>query len=178
MSGLIVPFKGFTPRIAASAFIAPNAALIGEVEIGDNCSIWFSTVLRGDGPGISVGENSNLQDGTVVHVAARGLRATVGRNVTVGHMALLHACEIQDDAFIGMNATVLDGAVVESGAMVAAGAVVTPRKVVRRSELWAGNPAQKLRDLTEKDFESFRRVVAHYVELARAYRVDISKAAE
>ena len=177
MSGLIVPFKGFTPRIARSAFIAPNAALIGEVEIGANCSIWFSTVLRGDGPGISIGENSNLQDGTVVHVAARGLRATVGRNVTVGHMALLHACEIQDESFVGMKASVLDGAVVESGAMVAAGAVVTPGKVVRRGELWAGNPAQKLRDLTEKDFESFRWVVAHYVELARAYGSDTAKAA-
>ena len=134
-------------------------------------------MLRGDGPGISVGENSNLQGGTVVHVAARGLRATVGRNVTVGHMALLHACEVQDDSFIGKNATVLDGAVVESGAMVAAGAVVTPHKVVRRGELWAGKPAQKLRDLTEKDFESFRRNVAH-VELAKAYRSDAVKAAE
>ena len=178
MSGLIVPFKGFTPRIAASAFIAPNAALIGEVEIGANCSIWFSTVLRGDGPGIRIGENSNLQDGTVVHVAARGLMATIGRNVTVGHMALLHACEVQDGAFIGMHATVLDGAVVESEAMVAAGAVVTPRKIVRRGELWAGNPAQKLRDLTEKDFDSFRRIAVQYVELARAYREAPAQAAE
>jgi len=169
MSGLIVPFKGFTPKVANSAFIAPNATLIGEVEIGANCSIWFGVVLRGDGPGIRIGENSNLQDGTVVHVAARGLTATVGRNVTVGHLALLHACEVQDDAFIGMNATVLDSAVVESGAMVAAGAVVTPRKIVRRGELWAGNPAQKLRDLTEKDFESFRRIAAQYVELSKAY---------
>lgn len=170
MSGLIVPFNGFVPRIAASAFIAPNAALIGDVEIGANCSIWFSTVLRGDGPGIVVGENSNLQDGTVVHVAARGLRATVGRNVTVGHMALLHACEIQDDSFIGMKAAILDGAVVESGAMVAAGAVVTSGKVVRRGELWAGNPARKLRDLTEEDYETFRWVIAHYVALAGSYR--------
>ena len=170
MSGLVIPFKGFTPRVAPSAFIAPNATLIGEVEIGANCSIWFNTVLRGDGPGIRIGENTNLQDGTVVHIAARGVMTVIGRNVTVGHMALLHACEIQDDAFIGMRATVLDDAVVESGAMVAAGAVVTPRKVVRRGELWAGNPAQKLRDLTEKDFGSFRRIAAQYVELGRAYR--------
>jgi carbonic anhydrase/acetyltransferase-like protein (isoleucine patch superfamily) len=92
-------------------------------------------------------------------------------------MALLHACEVQDDSFIGKNATVLDGAVVESGAMVAAGAVVTPHKVVRRGELWAGKPAQKLRDPTKKDFESFRRNVAH-VELAKAYRSDAVKAAE
>jgi len=178
MSGLIVPFKGFTPRIAPSAFVAPNATLIGEVEIGANCSIWFGTVLRGDGPGIRIGENSNLQDGTVVHVAARGLMTVVGRNVTVGHMALLHACEVQDGAFVGMHATLLDGVVVESEAMVAAGAVVTPNKVVPRGELWAGNPAQKLRDLTEKDFESFRRVTAQYVELGRAYRGDVVKAAD
>ena len=100
----------------------------------------------------------------------------VGRNVTVGHMALLHACEVQDGAFIGMHATVLDGAVVESEAMVAAGAVVTPRKIVRRGELWAGNPAQKLRDLTDKDFTSFKRIAAQYVGLAKAYRVSPDKA--
>lgn len=169
MSGLIVPVKGFTPKVDKSAFIAPNASLIGDVEIAANASIWFGVILRGDGPGIRVGENSNLQDGTVVHVASRGLMTIVGRDVTVGHMALLHACEVQDGAFIGMHSTVLDGAVVESQAMVAAGAVVTPRKVVRRGELWAGNPAQKLRDLTEKDFETFRRIAAQYVELARSY---------
>lgn len=178
MSGLIVPVKGFTPRVDRSAFIAPNATLVGDVEIAANASIWFGVILRGDGPGIRVGENSNLQDGTVVHVAARGLMTIVGRDVTVGHMALLHACEVQDGAFIGMHSTVLDGAVVESQAMVAAGAVVTPRKVVRKGELWAGNPAQKLRDLTEKDFESFRRIAKGYVELARSYRPEEAKAAE
>jgi gamma-carbonic anhydrase len=169
VSGLIVPHKGFVPRIAPSAFIAPNATLVGDVEIGENASIWFGVILRGDGPGIRIGENSNLQDGTVVHVASRGLMTVVGRNVTVGHMALLHACEVQDGAFIGMHSTVLDGAVVESGAMVAAGALVAPGKIVRRGELWAGNPARKLRDLTEKDFVEFRRIVADYVTLARSY---------
>ena len=178
MSGLIVPFKGFIPKVDSTAFIAPNATLVGEVEIGANCGIWFGCILRGDGPGIIIGENSNLQDGTVVHVARRGLTTRVGRNVSVGHMALLHACEIQDDSFIGMNATVLDGAVVESGAMVAAGAVVTPRKIVRKGELWAGNPAQKLRDINEKDLEMFKRVVLHYIELASGYLPAKQKAAE
>ena len=116
---------------------------MGDVEIGENASIWFGVILRGDGPGIRIGENSNLQDGTVVHIAARGLMTVVGRNVTVGHKALLHACEVQDGAFIGMNSTVLDGAVVESEAMVAAGALVAPGKIVRRGELWAGNPAEE-----------------------------------
>ena len=97
MSGFIVPFRGFVPKVASSAFIAANATLIGDVEIAANASIWFGCILRGDGPGIRVGENSTLQDGTVVHIAARGLMTTVGRDVTVGHMALLHACEIRAD---------------------------------------------------------------------------------
>ena len=179
MSGLIVPHKGFVPKIARSAFIAPNATLVGDVEIGENANIWFGVILRGDGPGIRIGENSNLQDGTVVHVAKRGLMTIVGRNVTVGHMALLHACEVQDGAFIGMHSTVLDGAVVESEAMVAAGAVVTPGKIVRRGELWAGSPARKMRDLTDDDFATFKRIAAEYVSLSRSYMPDeIVKAAE
>ena len=169
MSGLIVPHKGIVPKVDPSAFIVANATLVGDVEIAANASIWFGCILRGDGPGIRVGENSNLQDGTVVHVAARGLMTVVGKNVTVGHMVLLHACEIQDGAFIGMHSTVLDGAVVESQAMVAAGALVTPGKIVRRGELWAGNPARKLRDLTEKDYETFKRIAAGYVALAKSY---------
>ncbi len=178
MSGLIVPFGGFTPRIDRSAFIALNATLVGDVEIAANASIWFGVILRGDGPGIRIGENSNLQDGTVVHVAQRGLMAIVGRNVTVGHLVLLHACEVQDDAFIGMSSTILDGAVVESGAMVAAGAVVTPNKIVRKGELWAGSPARKLRDLTEKDYEMFRRVVAGYVTKSEQYRAGAASTAK
>ena len=175
MSGLIVPHRGFVPKVDPTAFVAVNATLVGDVEIAANASIWFGCILRGDGPGIRVGENSNLQDGTIVHVAARGLMTVVGNNVTVGHMALLHACEVQDGAFIGMHSTVLDGAVVESGAMVAAGALVAPGKIVRRGELWAGNPARKLRDLTEQDDQEFRRVVDGYVRLSRTYAPDLDK---
>lgn len=178
MSGLIVPFGGFVPQVDRSAFIAPNATLVGDVEIGANASLWFGVILRGDGPGIRIGENTNLQDGTVVHIAKRGLMTVVGRNVSVGHMALLHACEVHDDAFIGMHASVLDGAVVESRAMVAAGALVTPGKIVRSGELWAGNPAKKMRDLTEKDFETFQDVVDGYVKLGRRYREGERQAAE
>jgi carbonic anhydrase/acetyltransferase-like protein (isoleucine patch superfamily) len=178
MSGLIVPFGGFAPRVDRSAFVAPNATLVGDVEIGANVSIWFGCILRGDGPGIRIGENSNLQDGTVVHIAKRGLMTIVGRNVSVGHMALLHACEVQDGAFVGMHASVLDGAVVESRAMVAAGALVTPGKIVRSGELWAGNPAKKMRDLTAKDYETFEDVVDGYVKLGRRYMAGERQAAE
>ncbi len=178
MSGLIVPFNGLVRRSTSRPSSRLNATLIGNVEIGANCGIWYGAVLRGDGPPIKIGDNSNIQDGCVIHIAARGVGTTVGRNVTVGHLALLHACEVQDDSFIGMHSTVLDEAVVETGAMVAAGAVVTPRKIVRKGELWAGNPAVKMRDITEKDLESFRRSAAGYVQLAQAYRGDVPKAAE
>jgi carbonic anhydrase/acetyltransferase-like protein (isoleucine patch superfamily) len=169
MSGLIVRHKGLVPKVDPTAFIAANATLVGDVEIAGNASIWFGCILRGDGPGIRVGENSNLQDGTVVHVAARGLMTVVGKNVTVGHRVLLHACEVQDGAFIGMHSTVLDGAVIETEAMVAAGALIPPGKIVRRGELWAGNPGRKLRDLTENDYETFKRIAADYVKLAKSY---------
>lgn len=174
MSGLIVPHRGLVPRVDPTAFIAANATLVGDVEIAANASIWFGCILRGDGPGIRVGENSNLQDGTIVHVAARGLMTVVGKNVTVGHMVLLHACEVQDGAFVGMHSTVLDGAVIEGEAMVAAGALIAPGKVVRRGELWAGNPGRKLRNLTDEDYENFKRIAAGYVSLARSYEPETS----
>jgi carbonic anhydrase/acetyltransferase-like protein (isoleucine patch superfamily) len=172
MSGLIVPHRGFAPKVDPTAFIAANATLVGDVEIAANASIWFGCILRGDGPGIRIGENSNLQDGTIVHVAQRGLMTIVGKNVTVGHMVLLHACEVQDGAFVGMHSTVLDGAVIESGAMVAAGALIAPGKIVRHGELWAGNPGRKLRNLTDEDYRNFRRVVDGYVKLSRTYGLD------
>ena len=178
MSGLLVPFLNHKPIVHDTAWIAPNATLIGEVEIGAHAGIWYNVVLRGDGPGIKIGENTNIQDGVVIHVSSGRKGTVVGKNITVGHLALLHACEVQDDAFIGMHSTVLDEAVVETGAMVAAGAVVTPRKIVRKGELWAGNPAVKMRDITEKDIESFRRSAAAYVRLGQRYREDRPKAAE
>lgn len=170
MSGLIIPFLNHKPIIDPSAWIAPNATVIGEVEIGAHAGIWFNTVLRGDGPGIKIGDNTNIQDGVVIHVSTGRSGTVVGRNVTVGHLALLHACIIEDDAFIGMHSTVLDGAVVESGAMVAAGAVVTPNKRVCKGELWAGNPAKKIRDINERDLMVFKMSAMHYVELAKTYR--------
>ncbi|HTE80315.1 MAG TPA: gamma carbonic anhydrase family protein [Reyranella sp.] len=135
MSGLIVPHKGLVPRVDPTAFIAANATLVGDVEIAANASIWFGVILRGDGPGIRIGESSNLQDGTVVHVAQRGLMTVVGKNVTVGHMGLLHACEVQDGAFVGMHSTVLDGAVIESEAMVTAGALIPPGTTTEASDM-------------------------------------------
>lgn len=166
---LILPYKGITPQIDPSAFVAANAAIVGDVTIGAESGIWFNCTLRGDVNKIIIGARSNIQDGTVIHESSFGLPCVIGDDVTVGHMALLHACTVGDGAFIGMKACVMDGAVVEAGAMVAAGALVAPGKRVPAGQLWAGSPARFMRDLTDKDREMMRWSAAHYVKLAKDY---------
>ncbi len=170
MSGLILPYKGISPTIDASVYIAPTATVIGDVVIGPDTSIWFGCTVRGDVNEIRIGARTNIQDGTVIHVAAAGQGTYIGDDISVGHMALLHACTIDSGSFIGMKACIMDGAHVESGAMVAAGALVTPGKRVRTGELWAGSPARPIRNLTEKDLDFFPLNVRNYVALAGAYR--------
>ncbi|PZO87597.1 MAG: gamma carbonic anhydrase family protein [Micavibrio aeruginosavorus] len=170
MSGLILPYKGIMPRIHASAWVAPNACIAGDVEIGEDSSIWFGVQMRGDVHVIRIGSRTNIQDGTIIHVT-RGVSGThIGDGVTIGHKALLHACTIEDNAFVGMGVIVLDEAVVESGAMLAAGAVLTPKKRVPKGELWAGNPARKMRDLTQADIDFFPVSADNYVRLAKEYK--------
>lgn len=164
-----MPFKGVSPKIGQDVFIAPTAAVIGDVAIGDRSSIWFGVTLRGDVHEIRVGSGTNIQDGTVVHVTGGKFGAYIGDNVTIGHNATIHACRLEDGAFIGMGAIVLDGAVVEGGAMVAAGAVVTPGKRVRRGEMWSGTPAKLMRQLSPDEIKAFAWSAPHYVEEAAHY---------
>lgn len=174
MSGLIRPYKGKTPKIHPSAFIAETAVVIGDVEIGPDTSIWYGAVIRGDVNHIRIGANTNIQDGTVIHVDAegehwQGIPTIIGDNVTVGHKALLHACTIESNAFVGMGSIVLDGAVVEEGAMLAAGAVLTPKKRIPKGQLWAGSPAKLFRELTKEQTDYFRISADHYAWLAKQY---------
>jgi len=178
MSGLILPFGNLVPKIAGDAFIAANATVIGDVEIGAESGIWFGCVVRGDGNSIRIGARTNIQDGTVIHVNAErdggrgavGWRTTIGSDITVGHMALLHACTLEDGAVVGMKAVVMDDCVVEGQGMVAAGALLTPGKRVRKGELWAGSPAKLMRQMSAAEFEYLTYSARHYVELAAAYR--------
>ena len=172
MAGLILPYKGILPRIHPSVFVADGAVIIGDVEIGAESAVWFNCVIRGDVNEIRIGERTNIQDGTIVHVTGGKLGTFIGSDITIGHGAILHACTLEDGCFIGMGAIVLDGAVVESGAMVAAGAVVTPGKRVRTGELWGGNPARLLRELSEQDRAFFPVSAANYVALGQTYRAE------
>lgn len=168
---MILPYKGITPRIHPSAFVAETAVVIGDVEIGAGSNIWFGCVVRGDVNIIRIGENSNVQDGCVVHVSTGGQGTHIGDNVTVGHMALLHDCTVESNSFVGMKACMLDKAKLESGSMLAAGGLLTPGKVVPKGELWAGNPAKHFRPLTDKDLAMIAKSSERYCELANEYHV-------
>ncbi len=166
---LILPYRGTRPTIHAEAFIAPTATVIGDVTIGRGSSIWFGCTVRGDVHEIRIGEDTNIQDHSVIHVTSGKFGTYIGSGITVGHGAILHACRLEDGCFIGMAATVMDGAVVESGAMVAAGALVTPGKRVKAGELWAGNPAKFLRPLRPEEIAHFATSAANYAALGAEY---------
>jgi carbonic anhydrase/acetyltransferase-like protein (isoleucine patch superfamily) len=166
-------FAGITPQVAASAFIAPGARIIGDVHIGDESSIWYNCVLRGDVESIRIGARSNVQDGSVVHVTTRRWKTEIHDEVLIGHLAMIHGCIIESHGFIGLGAIVMDGCVVESGGMLAAGALLTPGKRIGSGELWAGRPAKLLRMLTNEDMARNRAGAAGYVQLAKRHRESI-----
>ncbi|MEQ8441551.1 MAG: gamma carbonic anhydrase family protein [Alphaproteobacteria bacterium] len=166
---IIMPYQGKVPRIDPTAYVAPGAVIVGDVEIGPEASVWFGCVLRGDDQRIEVGAGSNVQDGTVIHVTLDTGPTVLGRDVIIGHGARLHGCTLMDGCLIGIGAVVLDWAVVEPGAFLAAGALLPPKKTVPSGELWAGNPARKLRDLRDADREFLAFDAAHYKKLTAQY---------
>ena len=168
-AGQIHPYKGILPQIDPSSFIAQNATIIGDVEIAADVGVWYGCVVRGDVNEIRIGQGTNIQDLTMIHCAERGQGTYLGSGITVGHSAVLHACTVEDNAFIGIQACVMDDCIVEKGAMVAAGALVTPGKIVKANEVWAGSPAKKLRDINQNDLDFFEINRERYQRLARQY---------
>lgn len=164
---LILPLGGKTPKIHDSAFIAPGAVIIGDVEIGPEASIWYNCVVRGDINAIRIGARTNVQDGSVIHVESDygdgGHPAIIGDDVLIGHMAIVHGCTLLDRAFVGMGAIVMDGCVIEGDAMLAAGAMLTPGKRLPSRQLWSGRPAKYMRDLTDEAIAGMQRGVTGYV---------------
>lgn len=167
---LILPYKQTIPQIHDDAYIADNAVITGDVVIGADSNIWFGCTLRGDVNNIVIGARSNIQDHTMMHVSSFGHNTEIGDDVTVGHAALLHACKIGNGAFVGMQACVMDGAILEDRSMVAAGSLVTPGKVVPSGQLWSGSPARFMRDLTDKDFKHMQWSANHYVAMSKEYK--------
>ncbi len=167
---IILPYKGKIPKIDPTAFIAENAIIIGDVEIGANASIWFGCVVRADVNYVKIGEGTNIQDGTIIHVHRKNGPTIIGKGVTVGHMALLHACTLQDYSFVGMGAKIIDYTTIQTNAMVAAGAVLAPNKVVKSGELWAGIPAKLMRQMTQEEIDYIKISESNYIKLAQEYK--------
>tara|TARA_R110000868_G_scaffold371739_2_gene635452 strand:- start:995 stop:1606 length:612 start_codon:yes stop_codon:yes gene_type:complete len=175
----VIPFNGKAPLIHPSAFIAPGCRIIGDVEIGEDASIWYNCVIRADVNHIRIGARSNVQDGTVIHCDSpgdgisrptEGWPTIIGEDVLIGHMAMIHGCTLQDRSFVGLGAIVMDGCVVESDGMLAAGALLSPGKTLPHRQLWAGRPAKYMRDLSDDALVQLRGGADRYVHYAKAHK--------
>src|SRR5579863_4937858 len=171
---MILSYAGRVPRIAASAYVADSADVIGDVEIGENASVWFASVVRGDIEPIRIGANSNIQDGSIVHTML-GSPITVGNWVTVGHRAVIHGCTIENHCLIGMGATLLNNVRVGEGSIVAAGALVLENTVVPPRSLYLGLPARFQRQLTDSDRRFIDMHAAHYLQYKENYLAEAKK---
>lgn len=166
---MIRGYGGKRPELGKGVFVAENAAVIGDVVIGEESSIWYGTTVRGDVMPIRIGARTSIQDNTVIHVTSDFSGTIIGSDCTVGHSAIIHACTVEDFCLIGMGSIILDGARIGSGSLVGAGALVTPGTNIPPGSLAIGSPAKVKRPLNDKEREQIRYGAAHYVELARAY---------
>lgn len=173
----ILPFEDHVPSIGANVFIAPGSRIIGRVRIGPDASIWYNCVLRGDVESISVGEGTNIQDGTIVHVTTGTHATMIGAGCLIGHQAIIHGCTLADHSFVGLGAIVMDGCLVETDGMLAAGALLAPGKRVGAGELWAGRPAKLLRDLRAEEVARNRQAALGYQALAQRHLRALADAA-
>ena len=176
----IIPFEGKTPRIHPTAFVAPGAVIVGDVEIGPEASVWYNCVLRGDVNRIRVGARTNIQDGTVIHVDSpqdgdSGFPTLIGEGALIGHMAMVHGCVLEDRSFVGLGSIVMDGCRIASGGMLAAGALLPPGRTIGAGEVWAGRPARLFRTLDEAQIAANLKGVEHYVMLAKAHAAALSR---
>ena len=166
---MIITLNNNTPRIHPTAFIAPGAVIIGDAEIGPLVNIWYGAIIRADMNPVSIGEGCNIQDGTIIHIDSVPGGTTLGKWVTVGHGALLHHCQVEDYAFIGMRALVMDGAVIGCNSLVAAGSLVSPGTKVPPGVMVMGSPAKVKRDLTPEELKHYANHARHYAEMAQGY---------
>jgi carbonic anhydrase/acetyltransferase-like protein (isoleucine patch superfamily) len=163
---IIKEVRGFKPQFGNDCWFADNAAIIGEVKMGDGCTVWFSAVVRGDVNSITVGNNSNIQDNATIHGTYEKAATVIGNNVTVGHNAIIHGCTLEDETLIGMGAIVMDNAVIKKGAIIAAGAVVLENTVVEENMIYAGVPAKPVKKVEGKNRDMMVRIAGNYQKYA------------
>jgi carbonic anhydrase/acetyltransferase-like protein (isoleucine patch superfamily) len=167
----ILPVEGKSPRFGNNCFLAPNATVVGDVEMGDHCSIWFNAVVRGDVNSIRIGEKVNIQDGVVIHGTYQKTKVTIGNNVSIGHNAIIHGCTIQDSVLVGMGAIIMDNADIGKNSIIAAGAVVLEGTKVESGTIYGGCPARKIKDIPADLISGqIDRIANHYLIYAGWFR--------
>lgn len=166
---LIKEVRGFTPRFGKDCFLADNATVVGEVIMGDNCTVWFNAVVRGDVHSIVIGKNTNIQDGAIIHGTYQKFNTVIGENVSIAHNAVVHGCTVEDNVLIGMGAIVMDGAVIGTHSVIAAGAIVLPGTKVEPNSVYAGIPAKKVKETSGEMIEVIARTARNYPMYASWY---------
>ncbi len=168
---IIKELNGHAPKFGNNCFLADNAVVVGEVEMGDDCSIWFSAVVRGDVHYIKMGNKVNIQDNATIHATYQKSPTVIGNNVSIGHNAIVHGCTIHDNVLVGMGAIVMDDCVIESNSLIAAGAILTKGTHVKEGELWAGIPAKKIKDVPQSLKEGeIERIANNYLMYSSWYK--------
>jgi Carbonic anhydrases/acetyltransferases, isoleucine patch superfamily len=166
-----LPVEGKHPEMGNNCFIAPNATIVGDVVIGDDCSIWFNAVVRGDVNKIRIGNKVNIQDGAVIHCTYQRSETHIGNNVSIGHNAIVHGCTLYDNVLVGMGAIIMDKAVVESNTIIAAGAVILEGTICKAGSIYAGVPAKKVKDISEEMISGeINRIANNYLKYADWFR--------
>ena len=167
---IVKAIKGKKPTAGHDCWFADNASIIGDVKMGRNCTIWFNTVVRGDVNSISIGNNTNIQDGAIIHGTLDKAATKIGANVSVGHNAIVHGCTIEDNVLIGMGAIIMDNAVVGSGTIVGAGSIVLENTILEPNSVYVGSPAKKIKNTGEKEIETIMRTAKNYITYANWYK--------
>lgn len=162
--------RGFTPKFGANCYLAETAVVVGEVTMGDNCTVWFNAVVRGDVHSITIGNNTNIQDGAVIHCTYQKAKTVIGSNVSVAHNAIVHGCTVEDNVLIGMGAIIMDDVVVGAGSVVAAGAVVLPKTIIEPGSIYAGMPAKKVKDVGDEMKAVIERTARNYPMYAEWFK--------
>lgn len=167
----ILPVNGVTPTIGKDCFIAPNATIVGDVIMGEACSVWFNAVLRGDVNAIRMGNKVNVQDNAVIHCTFEKTQTVIGNNVSIGHLAIVHGCTIEDNVLVGMGAIIMDNAVIGSNSIIAAGAVVLEGMIVEPGTIYAGVPAKKVKEISQEKIEGqINRIANNYIKYSSWFK--------
>lgn len=167
---MIKPLRGHTPKFGSDCFLADTAVVVGEVSMGDNCTVWYNAVVRGDVHSITIGNNTNIQDGAIIHCTYQRAATVIGNDVSIAHHAIVHGCTVHDRVLIGMGAIVMDGAVIGSESVIAAGAVVLPGTIVEPGSIYAGTPARRVKDISQEMKDVITRTARNYPMYATWYK--------